>query len=402
VPVSKLSTNEKGRLLDLHGRLAGRVVGQPLAVAAVADAIVRTRAGLGHRDKPTGSFMFLGPTGVGKTELAKALAAELFDDEEGRQIVRIDMSEYSEAHSMSRLIGAPPGYVGFDAGGQLTEAVKQRPFSVVLFDEVEKAHPRVWSVLLQLLDEGRLTDGQGRTVDFKNCVVILTSNTGARHLMEAAGRQQEQQRQDHAQGGNGTVHEGIDSATRSKVMSEVKSLFSPEFLNRYGYWTIYALLLLFDADYCTVRLDDIVLFRPLGVPQLEAIMQLQLSAVLKRLQETGRDERGGGASTGLGNVTLSMRPAVTDLFTSRGLSSEYGARPLRRLIDRVVVSQLSRMVLAGQVGHDSMITMDLNEKGRIQYEIVRWKQVGTDIALPPPVAAAAAALDMHSLILPNC
>jgi len=245
IPVDKLSIGERERLLGLADRLSKRVVGQQEPVVAVADAVIRSRAGLGRQQQPTGSFLFLGPTGVGKTELAKALASELFDDE--NQMVRLDMSEYLEAHSVSRLIGAPPGYVGYDEGGQLTEAVRRRPYCIVLFDEVEKAHPRVWNVLLQVLEDGRLTDGQGRTVDMTNTVIIMTSNLGAQDLL--AGSQKD-----------GSLAEG----TKEKVMAVVKQNFRPEFLN---------------------RLDDIVVFKPLGRPQLATILRLQTTLLESRIAD---------------------------------------------------------------------------------------------------------------------
>ncbi|EDR23922.1 chaperone Clpb, putative [Entamoeba dispar SAW760] len=236
IPVTKMNQTEKTRLMKLEEELHKRVIGQNEAVTAVSDAIIRSRGGLGNEKRPTGSFMFLGPSGVGKTELAKALAVELFDDEQN--IVRIDMSEYMESHSVSRLIGAPPGYVGYEEGGQLTEAIRRKPYSVILFDEIEKAHPQVFNVLLQLLDEGRLTDGRGRTVDFKNTIVIMTSNLGSEIIMK------------------GVETEGqVSRKVKETVMEIVKKTFKPEFLN---------------------RLDDIIVFSPLSEKELKEIVKIQM------------------------------------------------------------------------------------------------------------------------------
>ncbi|MCO5557431.1 hypothetical protein L7F22_010995 [Adiantum nelumboides] len=304
IPVNRLGQNEKERLIGLADRLHQRVVGQDEAVQAVAEAVLRSRAGLGRPQQPTGSFLFLGPTGVGKTELAKALAEQLFDDE--NQLVRIDMSEYMEQHSVARLIGAPPGYVGHEEGGQLTEAVRRRPYSVVLFDEVEKAHSSVFNTLLQMLDDGRLTDGQGRTVSFSDTVVILTSNLGAEHLLAGLVGQQTMQ------------------VAKDNVMMEVRRHFRPELLN---------------------RLDEIVVFEPLSLEQLRKVARLQMKDVALRLAERG--------------VRLSVTDAALDLVLSEAYDPVYGARPLRRWLERRVVTQLSRMLINDEIDDNCTVYIDV-------------------------------------------
>ncbi|MCO5605687.1 hypothetical protein L7F22_059871 [Adiantum nelumboides] len=304
IPVNRLGQNEKERLIGLADQLHQRVVGQDEAVQAVAEAVLRSRAGLGRPQQPTGSFLFLGPTGVGKTELAKALAEQLFDDE--NQLVRIDMSEYMEQHSVARLIGAPPGYVGHEEGGQLTEAVRRRPYSVVLFDEVEKAHSSIFNTLLQMLDDGRLTDGQGRTVSFSDTVVILTSNLGAEHLLAGLVGQQTMQ------------------VAKDNVMMEVRRHFRPELLN---------------------RLDEIVVFEPLSLEQLRKVARLQMKDVALRLAERG--------------VGLSVTDAALDLVLSEAYDPVYGARPLRRWLERRVVTQLSRMLINDEIDDNSTVYIDV-------------------------------------------
>jgi ATP-dependent Clp protease ATP-binding subunit ClpB len=306
IPVTRLNQTEKERLLKLSDALHKRIVGQDEAVDAVAEAILRSRAGLAREHQPTGSFLFLGPTGVGKTELAKALALELFDDE--KHMVRIDMSEYMEQHSVARLIGAPPGYVGYEEGGQLTEAVRRRPYSVVLFDEVEKAHPQVWNVLLQVLDDGRLTDGQGRTVDFSNVVIIMTSNLGSDILLEAA-----------ASTTDGVIPEPI----KEKVMQKVKKHFRPEFLN---------------------RLDDIIIFSPLTKTHLYQIIKLQIDNVAKRLKDK--------------DITLELRPEGAEVILKQSYDPVYGARPLRRYLEKHIVTEISKMILKGELPDHSTVFIE--------------------------------------------
>ncbi|RRD60113.1 ATP-dependent Clp protease ATP-binding subunit [Leucobacter sp. OH1287] len=302
VPVGKLLQGETEKLLHLESELGKRLIGQTDAVSAVADAVRRTRAGISDPNRPTGSFLFLGPTGVGKTELAKALAEFLFDDE--RAMVRIDMSEYAEKHSVARLIGAPPGYVGYEQGGQLTEAVRRRPYSVVLLDEVEKAHPEVFDVLLQVLDDGRLTDGQGRTVDFRNVILILTSNLGSQFLIDdQLDWEQKQQR----------------------VIETVERSFRPEFVN---------------------RLDEMVVFKPLSENELARIVDLSID----RLQQRLGDRR----------LTLGVTPEARAWLAHRGYDPHYGARPLRRLIQRSVEDQLARTLLAGEVRDGDTVRVDLD------------------------------------------
>jgi ATP-dependent Clp protease ATP-binding subunit ClpB len=294
IPVAKLMEGEREKLLRLEDELHKRVVGQDEAIVAVADAIRRARAGLKDPNRPIGSFLFLGPTGVGKTELAKTLAASLFDTEEN--MIRIDMSEYQEKHTVARLIGAPPGYVGYEEGGQLTEAVRRRPYAVILFDEIEKAHPDVFNVLLQVLDDGRLTDGQGRTVDFRNTVIILTSNIGSPLIFEGIQ--------------SGQSYEAI----RERVFGVLQQNFRPEFLN---------------------RLDEIVVFRPLSKEQIAAIVQIQLEAVRKRLAER--------------RINLELSQEALDFLAQRGYDPVFGARPLKRVIQRELETPLSRKILAGEV-----------------------------------------------------
>ncbi|KAK8470042.1 hypothetical protein PHAVU_004G044132 [Phaseolus vulgaris] len=294
------------RAADL--RLHKRVVGQDQAVNSVAEAVLRSRAGLGRPQQPTGSFLFLGPTGVGKTELAKALAEQLFDDE--NQLVRIDMSEYMEQHSVSRLIGAPPGYVGHEEGGQLTEAVRRRPYSVVLFDEVEKAHISVFNTLLQVLDDGRLTDGQGRTVDFRNTVIIMTSNLGAEHLLSGLS-------------GKSSMQVG-----RDKVMQEVRRHFRPELLN---------------------RLDEIVVFDPLSHQQLRKVARLQMKDVASRLAERG--------------IAMAVTDAALDYILSESYDPVYGARPIRRWLEKKVVTELSRMLVKEEIDENSTVYIDAGPEG---------------------------------------
>ncbi len=294
IPVSKMLEGEREKLLRMEEALAKRVVGQEEALRIVADAIRRSRAGLADPRRPTGSFLFLGPTGVGKTELCKALAEFLFDTEDA--MVRIDMSEFMEKHSVARLIGAPPGYVGYEEGGYLTEAVRRRPYAVILLDEVEKAHPDVFNVLLQVLDDGRLTDGQGRTVDFRNTVIIMTSNLGSQVIQEYAG-------------------EGNYTRMKSAVMEIVQQSFRPEFIN---------------------RIDDIVVFHPLGAAQIRAIVDIQLLYLRKRLQER--------------NMELTLDDAARDRLGEAGFDPVYGARPLRRVVQQQIENPLAQRILAGQFG----------------------------------------------------
>ncbi|WCC79670.1 ATP-dependent chaperone ClpB [Cutibacterium equinum] len=301
IPVGRMMQGEQEKLLHMEQRLHERLIGQDRAVATVSDAVRRSRAGISDPNRPTGSFLFLGPTGVGKTELAKSLAEFLFDDETA--MVRIDMSEYMEKHSVSRLVGAPPGYVGYEEGGQLTEAVRRRPYSVILLDEVEKAHPDVFNILLQVLDDGRLTDGQGRTVDFRNTILVLTSNLGSQFLSEA------------------TLD---DKAKHDAVMGAVRQAFRPEFLN---------------------RLDDIVMFDPLTTADLTRIVDTNLAKLNARLGER--------------RITVSVTDAGKDWLAMTGFDPVYGARPLRRLIQTTIEDQLARKVLSGQVHDGDTITFDV-------------------------------------------
>ena len=299
IPVDKMLEGERDKLLRMEDELARRVVGQSEAVHAVSTAVRRARAGLQDPNRPIGSFLFLGPTGVGKTELTKALANFLFDDETA--MVRIDMSEFMEKHSVARMIGAPPGYVGYEEGGVLTEAVRRRPYQVVLFDEIEKAHPDVFNVLLQVLDDGRLTDGQGRTVDFRNTLLILTSNLGAEFLVN--------------------LGEGQDvDAVRDDVMSAVRANFRPEFLN---------------------RLDEIILFHRLKRNQMAAIVDIQLGRLRALLEDR--------------KITLELDDSARDWLAERGYDPAYGARPLKRVIQKQVQDPLAEKVLAGEIADGAIV-----------------------------------------------
>lgn len=300
IPAGRMLQGESQKLLHMEEELGKRLIGQSKAVQAVSDAVRRARAGISDPNRPTGSFMFLGPTGVGKTELAKALADFLFDDE--RAMIRIDMSEYSEKHSVARLVGAPPGYVGYEEGGQLTEAVRRRPYSVVLLDEVEKAHPEVFDILLQVLDDGRLTDGQGRTVDFRNTILVLTSNAGSQFMVDSS----------------------MDAkAKRDAVMAVVQASFKPEFLN---------------------RLDEIVLFDPLSVEELARIVELHVAELTKRLYER--------------RLTLEVTDGARAWLAMSGYDPAYGARPLRRLVQREIGDRLAKEILAGEISDGDTVLVD--------------------------------------------
>ena len=315
IPVARLMEGEKEKLLRLDQILHERVVGQDEAVEAVADAVIRARSGLKDPKRPIGSFIFLGPTGVGKTELARALAESLFDSEEN--IVRIDMSEYMEKHAVARLIGAPPGYIGYEEGGQLTESVRRKPYCVVLFDEIEKAHYDVFNVLLQILDDGRLTDSHGRTVDFKNTIIIMTSNIGSPHLIENASEKGE-----------------IEEHVRSKVMGELRIHFRPEFLN---------------------RVDEIVLFKPLTLSEIKRIIDLQLKLLRVRLSER--------------HLELELTEAAKEYIAREGYDPVYGARPLKRFLQRHLETALSRQILAGTIPENSRVTVNF-KKGQLTFESV--------------------------------
>jgi len=290
IPVTRLLEGEVQKLVQMEERLARRVVGQPEAIRAVSNAVRRARSGLSDPNRPIGSFLFLGPTGVGKTELARALAEFLFDDE--RAMVRIDMSEYMEKHTVARLLGAPPGYVGFEEGGQLTEAVRRRPYSVVLFDEVEKAHPDVWNALLQLLDDGRLTDGHGRTVDFRNTVVIMTSNLGSHHFREIADPEK----------------------VRALVLEELRAHLRPEFLN---------------------RIDEVIVFHALGIEEIKQVVDIQAAHLRKRLAEK--------------RITLELSDGAKALLAKEGFDPVFGARPLKRTLQRRVQDPLALKLLEGEI-----------------------------------------------------
>ena len=290
IPVTRLLEGEVQKLVQMEDRLARRVVGQPEAIHAVSNAVRRARSGLSDPNRPIGSFLFLGPTGVGKTELARALAEFLFDDD--RAMVRIDMSEYMEKHTVARLLGAPPGYVGFEEGGQLTEAVRRRPYSVVLFDEVEKAHPDVWNALLQLLDDGRLTDGHGRTVDFRNTVVIMTSNLGSHHFREVAD----------------------PDKVRPLVLEELRQHLRPEFLN---------------------RIDEVIVFRPLGLDEIKAVVDIQAAHLRKRLGEK--------------RIAIELTDGAKALLAKEGFDPVFGARPLKRTLQRRVQDPLALKLLEGEI-----------------------------------------------------
>ncbi len=320
IPVYQVMEKEADKLLRMEEALGEHIVGQSEAIGVIADAIRRARAGLKDPRRPIGSFLFLGSSGVGKTETAKALAAFLFDDKDA--LLRVDMSEYREAHSVSRLFGAPPGYVGYDQGGQLTESVRRRPYQVVLFDEVEKAHPDVWNSMLQILDEGQLTDGQGRTVDFRNAVVIMTSNVGTDYMTRggalgfARGRDQE------------------DEQNRRRTLSALKETFRPEFIN---------------------RVDEIIIFNNLGLEDVELIVDLQMYEIRERLLEHGLD--------------VSLTDEVKRWLAEQGYDPQFGARPLRRVIQRYVESPLSVELLRGNFADGAKVLVDLKD-GELTFEEV--------------------------------
>lgn len=312
IPVNKMVQSEKDKLLHLEEELHRRVVGQDEAIAAIADAVRRSRAGLNDPRRPIGSFIFLGTTGVGKTELAKALAEYLFDDE--NMMTRIDMSEYQEKHSVSRLVGAPPGYVGYDEGGQLTEAVRRKPYSVVLFDEIEKAHPDVFNILLQVLDDGRLTDNKGRFVNFKNTIIIMTSNMGSPLIRENFAKMTDDNR-----------FETIEK-TKNEVLEMLKQTIRPEFLN---------------------RIDEIIMFTPLSESEIEQIVRLQVDGISKMLERNG--------------VTLEVTPAAIHYLAEEGYDPEFGARPVKRVLHRMILNRLSKDILAQRIDKDRPIIIDVND-----------------------------------------
>jgi ATP-dependent Clp protease ATP-binding subunit ClpB len=306
IPVTKLMEGEKEKLLRLEDELHRRVIGQDEGVRLVSEAILRARAGIKDPRRPIGSFLFLGPTGVGKTELAKTLAEQLFDSE--ANLIRLDMPEYMEKHSVARMIGAPPGYVGYDEGGQLTEAVRRKPYAVVLFDEVEKAHPDVFNVLLQVLDDGRITDSQGRTVDFKNTVIIMTSNIGSRHLLE------------------GVKGDEIPETVRESVLADLRATFRPEFLN---------------------RIDETVLFKPLALEEIERIVDLLIADINRRLAER--------------RVTVSLDPKAIEWVAEKGYDPVFGARPLKRFLQRHLETRLARALISGEVTEDSAVKFSVKD-----------------------------------------
>jgi ATP-dependent Clp protease ATP-binding subunit ClpB len=327
--VGRLLEGEAQKLVTMESRLRQRVIGQDAALERVANSIRRNRAGLSDPNRPIGSFIFLGPTGVGKTELARALAEFMFDDE--RSMIRLDMSEYMEKHSVSRLIGAPPGYVGYEEGGQLTEQVRRHPYSVVLFDEIEKAHPDVFNVLLQILEDGRLTDGKGRTVDFRNAVLVMTSNVGSTALFELAGSDPER--------------------ARKEAFEALRQAFRPEFIN---------------------RIDEIVLFNPLGREQLDKIVDLELAKVMRLLAER--------------KVRIELTPAARERVVVDGYDPAYGARPLRRTVQRLVQDPLAMRILDGSVLPGDLVRVDVDpESDSIRFERVEEKTT------PAPAAQADAA-----------
>jgi ATP-dependent Clp protease ATP-binding subunit ClpB len=305
IPVSKMLEGEVQKLVHMEERLRQRVVGQDDAITAVSNAVRRARAGLQDPNRPIGSFIFMGPTGVGKTELARALAEFLFDDEQA--MVRIDMSEFMEKHSVARLIGAPPGYVGYEEGGFLTEAVRRRPYSIVLMDEIEKAHPEVFNVLLQILDDGRLTDGHGRTVDFKNTVIIMTSNIGSQWIVDLGEKDYE--------------------VMRGRVMDAMKAHFKPEFLN---------------------RIDELIIFHGLGIEEIKAIVEIQVKKLQQRLLER--------------RIQLKMTEKAKEWLAKEGFDPAYGARPLKRVIQKEIQDQLALKILGGKFKEGDTITADRDDK----------------------------------------
>ena len=298
IPVARMLESEVSKLLNMEERIGQRVVGQKEAIVAVSNAVRRARSGLQDPNRPIGSFIFLGPTGVGKTELARALAEFLFDDEQA--MVRVDMSEYMERHSVARLIGAPPGYVGYDEGGYLTEAVRRRPYSVVLFDEIEKAHPEVFNAMLQILDDGRLTDGKGRTVDFKNCIIIMTSNIGSTEIKDYSAQDED--------------------SMKERVLDALRFHFRPEFLN---------------------RLDDIIIFHPLNREDIKKIVDIQMKRLNKRLADN--------------KLTLDLSPEAREVLAADGFDPSYGARPLKRAIQRLIENPLASEILSGKFSPDDNI-----------------------------------------------
>jgi ATP-dependent Clp protease ATP-binding subunit ClpB len=319
IPVSRMLQTEVEKLLHLEDELHKRVAGQDQAIEMVSDAVRRSRAGLQDPKRPIGSFIFLGTTGVGKTELAKTLASYLFNDENA--MIRIDMSEYQERHAVSRLVGAPPGYVGYDEGGQLTEAVRRKPYSVVLLDEIEKAHPDVWNILLQVLDEGRLTDNKGRTANFKNTIIIMTSNIGS-HLI--------QEKMALMEGWNNAL---ILEETKEEVMTLLKQVVRPEFLN---------------------RVDEVVLFEPLTLEHARKILAIQFKEVQKRLAEQ--------------NITLEASEEALNKLANDGYDPNYGGRPMKRVLQKAVLNELSKAILSGKIVKDSAVMMELDEKGELTFE----------------------------------
>jgi ATP-dependent Clp protease ATP-binding subunit ClpB len=313
IPVSRMLEGEVEKLIHMEERLRQKVVGQDDAIIAVSNAVRRARAGLQDPNRPIGSFIFMGPTGVGKTELARALAEFLFDDEQA--MVRIDMSEFMEKHSVARLIGAPPGYVGYEEGGFLTEAVRRRPYSIVLMDEIEKAHPEVFNILLQILDDGRLTDGHGRTVDFKNTVVIMTSNIGSQWIVDLGQKDYEEMRR--------------------RVMDAVKAQFKPEFLN---------------------RIDELIIFHGLGIKEIEAIVEIQV----KKLQQRLLDRR----------IQFKMTEKAKEWLAKEGFDPAYGARPLKRVIQKEIQDQLAMRLLEGKFKEGDTVTAELDSrKGELVFRV---------------------------------